>query len=85
MAPQKRLTTMYLYVGLFVIIAGVVLRSPLLSIIRKKTSEKYSYGSKAPPSGSDRKVYVESPASIARRKAKACKYANPAMRKQLGC
>ena len=84
MAPQKRLTTMYLYVGLFVIIAGVVLRSPLLSIIRKKTSEKYSYGSKA-PNHSGRKVFVESPASIARRKAKQCKYANPAMRKRLGC
>lgn len=84
MAPQKRLTTMYLYVGLFVIIAGVVLRSPLLSIIRKKTSEKYSYGSKA-PNQSGRKVFVESPASIARRKAKACRYANPAMRKRLGC
>ena len=84
MAPQKRLTTMYLYVGLFVIIAGVVLRSPLLSIIRKKTSEKYRYGSKA-PNRSGRKVFVESPASIARRKAKACRYANPAMRRRLGC
>ncbi|MBT6183966.1 MAG: hypothetical protein HOI07_04340 [Betaproteobacteria bacterium] len=85
MAPQKRLTTMYLYVGLFVIIAGVVLRSPLLSIIRKKTSEKYSYGSKA-PNQSGKKVFVESPASKARRKAKKCKYlSSPSARKKAGC